>query len=75
MLSASAKIGEINRQYQQKEDLIQRAKAEWVKKTLPAEKKTEGGGGELCFSFGFVVLLLGEMGWDKEEWRRDEGKD
>ncbi|KAA6409657.1 MAG: ATP synthase subunit mitochondrial [Lasallia pustulata] len=43
-LSASAKINEINRSYQQKENLIQKAKAEWTKKTMPAESKTEGGG-------------------------------
>ncbi|KAI9855092.1 MAG: hypothetical protein M1824_006300 [Vezdaea acicularis] len=43
-LSASAKSAQIDRDYAHKQSLIQQAKAEWTKKTMPAEKKTEGGG-------------------------------
>jgi F-type H+-transporting ATP synthase subunit e len=43
-LTAQAKAAKIELEYQQKESLIQQAKAEWVKKTLPPEKKTASGG-------------------------------
>lgn len=44
-LTSHAKAAKIDREYQHKESLIQQAKAEWLKKTLPPEKKTETGGG------------------------------
>ncbi|MCJ1306082.1 hypothetical protein MMC08_008900 [Hypocenomyce scalaris] len=44
VISATAKINEINREYSHKENLIQKAKAEWKKKNMPKESKTEGGG-------------------------------
>jgi len=43
-LTSHAKAAKIDREYQHKESLIQQAKAEWLKKTLPPEKKTETGG-------------------------------
>lgn len=42
-LSAKAKLAEIDREYHHKESLIQQAKAEFAKKNMPAESKTEGG--------------------------------
>ena len=36
-------MSQINREYQHKESLIQQAKAEYVKRTMPADKKTQGG--------------------------------
>ncbi|KAL2037645.1 hypothetical protein N7G274_009590 [Stereocaulon virgatum] len=41
---AKTKTDQIDKEYQQKSGLIQKAKAEWVKKTMPRESKTEGGG-------------------------------
>jgi F-type H+-transporting ATP synthase subunit e len=43
-LTSQAKAAQVEREYQHKESLIQQAKAEWVKKSLPPEKKTPGGG-------------------------------
>ncbi|KAI9894233.1 MAG: hypothetical protein M1814_004087 [Vezdaea aestivalis] len=42
-LSAAAKVAQIDRDYAHKEGVIQKAKAEWAKKTLPPEKKTASG--------------------------------
>lgn len=38
-------MNEINREYEQKESLIQQAKAEYTKKTMPQQSKTDGGEG------------------------------
>ena len=46
VISAQSKIAQIDREYKSQENLIQKAKAEYVKKTMPRESKTEGGGGE-----------------------------
>lgn len=46
-LNTKAKSAEIDREYKRKESLIEQAKAEWKKKTLPADKKTESGGSML----------------------------
>jgi len=43
-LSAKAKHAEIDREYKRKESLIEQAKAEWKKKTVSMEKKSESGG-------------------------------
>jgi hypothetical protein len=43
-LNTKAKNAEIDREYKRKESLIEQAKAEWKKKTMPADKKTESGG-------------------------------
>ncbi|KAI9798882.1 MAG: hypothetical protein M1833_004385 [Piccolia ochrophora] len=43
-LKAQQKIAAIDRDYEQKSRLIEQAKAEYVKKTMPPEKKTAGGG-------------------------------
>ncbi|KAI9815398.1 MAG: hypothetical protein M1832_005468 [Thelocarpon impressellum] len=45
-LSAQSKASQITRDYQHKESLIQQAKAEYKKRTMPASQKTEGGGSE-----------------------------
>jgi F-type H+-transporting ATP synthase subunit e len=42
-LTASAKLSAINREYEHKQSLIEKAKAEYSKKNMPAEKKTESG--------------------------------
>ena len=47
-LSAQSKINQIDRDYQQQSNLIQKAKAEYTKKTIPESSKTAGGGGEHC---------------------------
>lgn len=46
-LQSSAAKAEEQHEYQRKSDLITKAKAEWTKKTMPPESKTQGGGGEL----------------------------
>jgi len=42
-LTAAAKASAINREYEHKQNLIDKAKAEYKKKHMPAEKKTENG--------------------------------
>ncbi|KZF23901.1 hypothetical protein L228DRAFT_246751 [Xylona heveae TC161] len=42
-LTAQQKIAQIDRDYEKKESLIAQAKAAYVQKTLPAEKKTASG--------------------------------
>ena len=42
-LSAQAKASQITRDYQHKESLIQQAKTEYKKRTMPASQKTVGG--------------------------------
>ncbi|KAI9845914.1 MAG: hypothetical protein M1837_004450 [Sclerophora amabilis] len=42
-LSTRAKAAQVDRDYEHKQDLIAQAKAAWVKKSMPPEKKTEGG--------------------------------
>jgi hypothetical protein len=44
-LSSAAKLAAINREYEHKQQLIEKAKAEYSKSKLPASAKTEGGGG------------------------------
>ncbi|KAE9373145.1 putative ATP synthase subunit E, mitochondrial [Stipitochalara longipes BDJ] len=43
-LSSAAKLAAINREYEHKQQLIDRAKAEYSKSKLPASAKTESGG-------------------------------
>ncbi|KAI9702148.1 MAG: hypothetical protein M1836_001493 [Candelina mexicana] len=43
-LTTQEKLAADKHEYDKKESLIQRAKAEYTKKTMPPEKKTEGGG-------------------------------
>ena len=45
-LSAQSKLNQIDRDYQQQSSLIQKAKAEYTKKTMPENSKTAGSGGE-----------------------------
>jgi F-type H+-transporting ATP synthase subunit e len=42
-LSSAAKLAAINREYEHKQSLIEKAKAEYSKKNLPPSAKTEGG--------------------------------
>jgi len=43
-LNANAKAAHAEHEYKHKESLIQKAKLEWAKKTLPPESKTASGG-------------------------------
>lgn len=43
-ISSREKFDKINREYKHKEELINKAKAEWAKKTMPAESKMASGG-------------------------------
>jgi F-type H+-transporting ATP synthase subunit e len=42
-LSSAAKLAAVNREYEHKQQLIEKAKAEYTKKNLPQSQKTEGG--------------------------------
>jgi F-type H+-transporting ATP synthase subunit e len=44
-LSSAAKLAAINREYEHKQSLIEKAKAEYSKKNSPPSAKTEGGDG------------------------------
>jgi hypothetical protein len=44
-------MAQIDREYERKQSLIQQAKAEWVKKTMPSQSKTEGGGSMFLVSY------------------------
>jgi F-type H+-transporting ATP synthase subunit e len=46
-LSAASKSAALDREYHHKESLIEKAKAEYAKKNMPASSKTEGGDGTL----------------------------
>jgi F-type H+-transporting ATP synthase subunit e len=50
-LSSSAKQAAAKREYERKQKLIDQAKAEYSKKTLPASQKTENGGGTFFLAF------------------------
>ncbi|KAH8781803.1 putative ATP synthase subunit E, mitochondrial [Hyaloscypha finlandica] len=43
-LSSAAKLAAINREYEHKQQLIEKAKAEYSKSKSPASAKTESGG-------------------------------
>jgi len=43
-LTTQTKLNEIDREYKHKENLIQKAKAEYAKKTSPQSSQTEGDG-------------------------------
>ena len=45
-LTSQQKANDLNRKYSAEESLIAKAKAEYVKKIMPEDKKTAGGGGE-----------------------------
>lgn len=57
-LSTSAKLAAINREYEHKQSLIEKAKAEYSKKNLPASAKTEGG--ESTFDPTIIYPLSGK---------------
>ncbi|MCJ1444130.1 MAG: hypothetical protein MMC23_004631 [Stictis urceolatum] len=42
-LKSQAQLNDVQRKWKDEESLIARAKAEWVKKTLPKDKQTAGG--------------------------------
>ncbi|MCJ1455540.1 hypothetical protein MMC28_005895 [Mycoblastus sanguinarius] len=43
-ISAKSKINQIDAEFQHQSTLIQKAKAEWAKKTMPQDSKTTAGG-------------------------------
>jgi hypothetical protein len=53
-LSASAKAAAINREYEHKQSLIEKAKAEYAKKNLPPGSKTAGDDS----TFGPLLQLI-----------------
>ncbi len=72
MLSAKSKVHEIDAEYDHQSKLIQKAKAEWTKRNMPKESKTEGGGSKyssLLFPFWAEDIggleVLGEGGGRK----------
>jgi F-type H+-transporting ATP synthase subunit e len=46
-ITSQTKAAHAQAEYQHKSDLIQKAKLEWAKKTLPPESKTASGDGAL----------------------------
>ncbi|MCJ1230819.1 hypothetical protein MMC12_007493 [Toensbergia leucococca] len=58
-LLAQQKLASLDRDYARQESLIRKAKAEYVRKTLPEEKKTEGGG---------VISDPNDSKFDLEAW-------
>jgi F-type H+-transporting ATP synthase subunit e len=51
-ITSQTKAAHAQAEYQHKSDLIQKAKLEWAKKTLPPESKTASGDGAvLQYSF------------------------
>jgi F-type H+-transporting ATP synthase subunit e len=53
-LSSAAKLAAINREYEHKQQLIEKAKAEYSKSKSPASAKTESGGS--TFVPAFVIF-------------------
>ncbi len=51
----------VKHDYEKKESLIQKAKAEYTKKTMPPEKKTAGGGGKSTRSLRHVRVQKQRM--------------
>ena len=67
MLSAKTKVHEIDAGYDHQSKLIQKAKAEWTKRNMPKESKTEGGGSKyssLLLLFGRRILVVW-WGWEE----------
>ena len=60
VLAAKTKVHEIDAEYEQKSKLIQKAKAEWTKRNMPKESKTEGGGSKCFFLW---IFFLDGGGW------------
>jgi hypothetical protein len=53
-LSTAAKLAAIDREYEHKQSLIEKARAEYAKKKNPASSKTEGGDGTFTAKSPFV---------------------
>jgi F-type H+-transporting ATP synthase subunit e len=49
-ITSNAKAAHAHAEYQQKADIIQKAKLEWAKKSLPPEAKTASGNGKVTLS-------------------------
>ena len=60
-LNTAAKLAAANREYEHKQSLIEKAKAEFSKKNLPASAKTEGGDSMLNLSFDLMPKL--DLSW------------
>lgn len=54
-ITAKTKLAQIDREYSHKESLILQAKAEFAKKNMPAESKTEGDGSKYNVVFLYQV--------------------
>ena len=59
-LSSAAKLAAINREYEHKQQLIEKAKAEYSKSKLPPSAKKEDGGS--TFAPAYVLYLLRNFG-------------
>lgn len=57
-LKQGAEQSKAQHEFQAKQDLISKAKAEWTKKNMPAQSKTSDGGGEFDSFF-----LFARVGW------------
>lgn len=60
-ITANTRAAHAEAEYKHKTDLIQKAKLEWAKKTLPPSAKTDGGDGKSttlsasCVEYGIVA--------------------
>jgi hypothetical protein len=59
-LSTAAKLAAVNREYEHKQQLIEKAKAEYSKSKLPPSAKKEDGGS--TFAPTSVLYLLRSLG-------------
>jgi F-type H+-transporting ATP synthase subunit e len=53
-LSASAKLAAVNREYEHKQSLIEKAKAEYSRKKNTSTNKTESGDSK---SYGYIMIF------------------
>ena len=63
-LKSQQRLNEVDRKYRKEESLIAKAKAEYVKKTMPREKLTSGGDGE---SFTRFNIFRAPQNYEWEE--------
>lgn len=57
-ITSNAKVAHAEAEYQHKVDLIQKAKAEWAKKTLPPQAKTASGDSTYCCDETAPIMLI-----------------
>jgi F-type H+-transporting ATP synthase subunit e len=63
-ISAQSAAAHAQAEYQHKLDLIQKAKLEWAKKTLPPQSKTASGDGMWHAIDNFLLVVVGLEGED-----------